>query len=286
VIEDVRTTSGRGARPTAEVVKHLFVLLVLSATFFPLYMMLNISTKTNRDFFRDPWVPRHVEASVVRDNYAQAWRTIGFSIPNTMFLCASTSGLKLVAAILAAYVFARFAFPLKGLLWAGVMVLMLMPGVANLVPLFTQLRDMGLLNTYAALVLTGAAAGQTFNLFILRSFIEDTPEELFEAAEVDGAGHLGKIWHVVVPMNGSIIATLACLSIVSVWNNFMLPLLIVRDPSRQVTAVALYRLANAYVREWGPTMAAYTIAAVPLVVMFLFTMRYFVRGVAAGSIKG
>jgi len=163
---------------------------------------------------------------------------------------------------------------------------MLMPGVANLVPLFTLLRTLGLLNTYTALVVTGWAGGQVFNIFLLRNFIEDTPEELFEAAEVDGAGHLGRIWHVVVPMNASLLATLACLSIVGAWNNFLLPLLVLRDPDRLPTAVALYRLEGAYVREWGPTMAAFGIAAVPLIILFVFTMRYFVRGIAAGSIKG
>jgi multiple sugar transport system permease protein len=158
--------------------------------------------------------------------------------------------------------------------------------VANLVPLFTLLRDLGLLNSYTALVLTGCAGGQVFNIYILRNYIEDTPEELFEAAEMDGAGHFGRIWHVVVPMNGSIIATLACLSIVGAWNDFLLPLLVLRDPARLPTAVALYRLEGQYVPDWGPTMAAYGIAAVPLIILFVFTMRFFIRGIAAGSIKG
>ena len=103
---------------------------------------------------------------------------------------------------------------------------------------------------------------------------------------MDGASHFGRILHVVIPMNGSIIATLACLSIVGAWNNFLLPLLVLRDPSRLPTAVALYRLEGAYVRDWGPTMAAYAIAAIPLIILFVFTMRFFIRGIAAGSIKG
>lgn len=286
--------SGRAANRAAEIVKHAFVLLVLSAAFYPLYMMVNISTMTNKQFYRNPWTP-HVPsdrsgwsrlADTITDNYVEGWGTIGSSIPNTVFLAVTTTGGTLVISILAAYVFGRYRFPGKTFLWSSFMILMLMPGVANLVPLFTLLRSMGLLNTYTALVVTGWAGGQVFNIYILRNYIEDTPEELFEAAEVDGAGHLGRIWHVVVPMNGAIIATLACLSIVGAWNNFLLPLLILRDPSRLPTAVALYRLEGAYVREWGPTMAAYAISAVPLIILFVFTMRFFIRGVAAGSIKG
>lgn len=287
-----RIFSGKAANPWAEILKHAFIVLVLSSAFFPLYMMLNISTKDNRMFFKDPWAPQvHAEGwgawgELIWENYRLGWQTIGSSIPNTVFLAVATTTGTLAVAIFGGYVFGRYRFPGKTLLWSAFMILMLMPGVANLVPLFTLLRAMGLLNTYTALVVTGMAGGQVFNIFILRNYIEDTPEELFEAAEVDGAGHFGRIWNVVIPMNGSIIATLACLSIVGAWNNFLLPLLVLRDPARLPTAVALYRLEGAYVREWGPTMAAFAIAAVPLIILFIFTMRFFIRGVAAGSIKG
>jgi ABC-type glycerol-3-phosphate transport system permease component len=282
-------TSGRTAKPAAELAKHVLVLLVLGSAVFPLYMMLNISLKTNKEFYRNPWLPTGGLGETLRtavDNYARGWQTIGATIPNTIFLAVATTLLVLTAAICSAYVFGRYRFPGKRLLWAALMLLMLMPPVANLVPLFTLLRGMHLLNTYTALILTGSAGAQAFNVFILRNYIEDTPEQLFEAAEVDGAGMLRQIWNVVIPMNGSIIATLACLSFVNVWNNFLLPLLIIRDPDRLPTAVALFRLEGAYVREWGPTMAAYAISAVPLIILFVFTMRFFIRGTAAGSLKG
>jgi multiple sugar transport system permease protein len=284
--------SGRTSNRGAELVKHVFILLTLLTAFYPLYMMVNISTKTNREFYKNPWTPELPKtgwsgmADTIRANYAEGWNTIGSSIPNTIFLAVVTTCGTLIIAILAAYVFARYRFPGKTLIWSAFMLLMLMPGVANLVPLFTLLRDMGLLNTYTALVVIGWAGGQIFNIYILRNYIEDTPEELFEAAEMDGAGHFGRIWHVVLPMNGSIIATLACLSIVGAWNDFLLPLLVLRDPARLPIAVALYRLEGAYVPDWGPTMAAYAIAAIPLIILFIFTMRFFIRGIAAGSIKG
>ncbi len=286
-----KIVSGKAVNPWAEMLKHLFILLVLSSAFFPLYMMLNISTKNNRMFFKNPWTPETPEGqqswtALIVENYRVGWETIGASVPNTIYLAVVTTGGTLAVAILAAYVFGRYRFPGKTVLWSAFMLLMLMPGVANLVPLFILLRDMGLLNTYTALIITGTAAGQVFNIYILRNYIEDTPEGLFEAAEVDGAGHLGRIWHVVIPMNGSIIATLACLSVVRAWNNFLLPLLVFRDPAKLPTAVALFRLEGAYVREYGPTMAAFAIAAIPLIILFVFTMRFFVRGIAAGSVKG
>jgi ABC-type glycerol-3-phosphate transport system permease component len=287
-LADTRTGSSFKS-PGAEAIKHGLIWLALISAFFPLYVMINISAKTNQDFYAAPLRPNRPPTELLETaeaNYAHAWSLVGHSIPNTIYIAVVSTALTLAAAVLAAYVFARFSFPGKALLWSALLLLMLMPSVANLVPLFVLLRDLRILNTYSALILTGAAAGQVFNVYILKNYIEDTAEDLFEAAEVDGAGPLRQIWDIVVPMNASILATLACLAFVNNWNNFLLPLLVLSDPQRLPAAVQLFYLDGAYERLWGPTMASFTIVAVPLVILFIFTMRFFIRGVAAGSVKG
>lgn len=269
--------------PTARVLKHGYLWALLALTFLPFYVMLVISFKDNREFYNHPWVltfPLHWE------NWVLAWNTVGVSIANSVFLAVTSTIVSLVVAIAAAYVFGRYRIPGGDIIWSLVLVLMLMPGVANLIPLFTLMKGMHMLNSLIGLAIVGAAGGQIFCLYVLRNFIEDMPKEFFECARIDGASHLQQVIHVVIPQTGGIISTLAILRFVGEWNNFILPLITLRDSDLLPLAVTLYRLQGAYVKQWGPLMAAYFISAVPLIILFAFTMRFFIRGISEGAIKG
>jgi ABC-type glycerol-3-phosphate transport system permease component len=145
---------------------------------------------------------------------------------------------------------------------------------------------LNLVNSLWTLVLMGAVGAQVVCVFILKQFIEEIPRELFETAQIDGAGHLRQIGNIVLPMSGSILATLAILQFVGNWNSLMLPLIILRDPQLLTVPVGLMRLEGEYVKQWGQLMAGYAIASIPLLVLFLFTMRLFVKGLVAGAVKG
>jgi ABC-type glycerol-3-phosphate transport system permease component len=137
-----------------------------------------------------------------------------------------------------------------------------------------------------ALISVGVAGAQVLNIYVLRNFIEDLPKDLFEAAEMDGAGHWQQMTNVVIPMSGSIIGTLSILAFLGKWNEFLLPLIILRDKELFTLGVGLIYLDGEYVKQWGQIMAAYFIASIPLIVVFMFTMRLFVRGLSAGAVKG
>ena len=265
--------------------KHIFILFFILIELFPLYMMFQVSFKDNATFIRQPWLPTN-PLTWHWENWSFAFHLILPYIANTVFVAVTGTVASLFLAILGAYFFARHKLPCSGLLWAAFLALMLMPGVVNITPLFMLLKSLKLLNTLWALVLIGISAGQVFSIFVLRNFIEDLPRDLFEAAEMDGASHLQQVFNVVIPMSGPIIGTLAILSFLSMWNDFLLPLIVLRDQDLFTLGVGLIYLDGEYVKQWGQIMATYFVASIPLIIVFLFTMRLFVRGLSAGAIKG
>lgn len=219
-------------------------------------------------------------------NWGFGLQLIGPYIANTVFVAVTGTVTTMFFALLGAYFFARYQMPFSGVLWSAFLLLMLLPGVANIVPLFILLKDLSLLNTLWALIIVGIAGGQVFNIFVLRNFIEDLPKDLFEAAEMDGASHFQQMMNIVVPMSGPIIGTLSILAFLGKWNDFLLPLIVLRDKELFTLGVGLIYLDGEYVKQWGQIMAAYFIASIPLIIIFLFTMRLFVKGLSAGAVKG
>jgi ABC-type glycerol-3-phosphate transport system permease component len=267
----------------SEIAKHGLVVFVLLFAFVPLYVTLVISFKNNEQFARHPFVPT---LPLHAANWLQGWDTISGCVANSIYVSVLSVVLTLVPALMAAYVFARYRFPGKTLLWYLLLGLLFMPGIMNLVPLFVLLKHLNMLNALLTLSVLYAVGGQVFSVFVLRNFIEEIPPDLFDAAEADGATPLQQIRYLVVPMSGSILATLAILRFLQAWNSFILPLVILSDEYKQLIPVGLMRLDGEYVKLWGPMMASFSIAAIPLVLIFLFTMRLFVKGLTAGAIKG
>lgn len=274
----------RKVSPAKEAAKHAIMAFVLFFAFFPLYLMVVISFKNNDQFLANPFF-FDAPAQWQWGNWVKGWATVSGSIATSLVTTAGAVGLCLVAALLTSYVLARYKFPGRSVVYYALIATMFLPGTAaTLVTLFDLIRSLQLFDSLWAIVLAGAVGGQVVCVFILRQFIEDIPKELFESAEIDGAGHLQQIWNIVLPMSGSVMGTLAIMQFIGNWNNLMLPLVTV--PSKPTVPVRLMLLDGEYVKRWGELMAGYTISSIPLIVLFLFTMRLFVKGLAAGAVKG
>lgn len=285
-------------RRRGEWIKHLVILGMLGIELLPFYMMLQISVKDNTTFFQNPWVPPNsfipdqslnpeIDTSSWRfSNYIEASELILPYVANTIFVAVLSAVGTLSLAIMGAYFFARKKMPFSGLLWWVFLFLLLMPSIASIVPLFSLLTHFNLINTLWALIIVHTAAGQAFNIFILRHFIEEMPKDLFEAAEIDGASHWQQMTKIVIPLCRPIIGTLAIFILINSWNEYLLPLVIMRDQELFTLGVGLIYLDGEYVKRWGMIMASFTLSSIPLIIVFLFTMKLFIRSLSSGAVKG
>lgn len=274
-----------GGRTGRDWTKHIIILAILALELLPFYMMMQISVKDNAGFLQNTWLPSS-PSTWVWQNYVFAFQIIFPYVANTVVVAVTATAVGLLFALLGSYFFARYQMPYSGFFWYAFLLLMLMPGVANIVPLFALLKSLSLLNTLWALIILGIAGSQVFAIYVLRNFIEDIPKDLFEAAEIDGATHFQQLINVVIPLSGPIIGTLAILMFLGSWNDFLMPLIVLRDPELFTIGVGLIYLDGEYVKQWGQIMAAFFVASLPLIIIFLFCMKLFVRGLSSGAVKG
>jgi ABC-type glycerol-3-phosphate transport system permease component len=279
----MRAAPSPWARAVARLPKHAFIWFVLLLAYLPLYLMLIVSLKNNQQFYD---APAALTPPFHWDNWAAAWHAVIPSLANSIFITTLSTAITLVFALGGAYFFARVKVPGSTFLWNALLLLMMMPTIANLVPLFRLLIDLKLANTLTALIAVGAAGGQVFAIFMLRNFIADLPQALFEAAELDGAGHLRQLTTIVAPLSGPILGVIGVMHAIGQWNEFLLPLIVIRDHARLPVMVQLLRMAGEYVKLWGPLMAGYALASLPIIALFILCMRLFTRGLTEGGVKG
>lgn len=262
--------------------KHILLIIVSFFLFFPFVVTMIISVKNLNQFQIAPFRPT---LPFRWDNYKTAGDVVLPYIVNSIVLSGTACLGVVVIGSLTAYVFARFEFPGKEMLYYGVLILLMIPGILTLVPGFIVVRDLHLLNTRWAVILPWIAGGQVFAVFILRTFYANMPRELFEAARIDGAGELRIYARIAVPLSQSILGVVAIFNILGTWNDFLWPLITISDHKMYPLVLGLYRFREGYYTAWGPLMAGYVIGTIPLIILFAFTSKLFVQGLAAGGIK-
>ena len=267
---------------SGQVVRHTILIVAVFLLFVPTLLMLVISFKNNDQFAVNPYGitwPLHPE------NFLTAWNVLGQSILNSILLSAVTAVLVTFFGALSAYAFARFDFPGHTGLYYAFLGLIMVPSVLVLIPQFEVTRDLGLLDSWGGLVLPWVAIGQVTALFIVRAFFESLPNEVFEAARIDGASEVRIFFSIAVPMSKPVLAIVALFNVLGTWNDVIWPLITLNDRGLFPLALGLLSFRDSYYTAWGPLMAGYALAAVPLLILFLVANRSFVDGAVAISGK-
>ncbi len=268
-----------------QIAAHAILIVLVILSLYPFAYMLITSVKSIDQFYHsyfEPTLPFHFE------NYLEAWSQVSGYMINSVSVTAISVVLVLLFAALAGYVFSRYRFPGSELLFMTVMLVMMVPAILNMLPVFVTLRDFGLLDTHLALIVVYVSQGQVLGVYIFRNFFISIPDELLDAAEIDGAGDLLILAKVIVPLSKPIIFTVAVMSTLTFWNEYIWPLIILSSQRLWTITLGLvvFEARYAGMAAWGPLFSGYVIASIPLIVLFAFSMKYFVAGLTAGAVKG
>ncbi len=261
----------------------VYVLLVAIAAFFilPLVIVVSASLKYAAEIFTDPGF---LPADPGFENYAALFSRAEFVVwfRNSAIVSSVATLLTLAITSLSAYAFARIDFPFKNALFGLLIATLVLPSIMFLVPQFKLIAEVGLYDTLPALVLPGLAG--VFGVFFMRQFFLGLPIELEEAAYVDGASRLRTFMSVALPLAGPALATLAVITFLAFWNDYLWPVIICQDNCTLPAGLRL--LQRQYTGDPGLVMAGATVAAVPVLILYLLLQRYIVQSVASSGIKG
>lgn len=271
-----------------------FFLLLLTAAFLaPVAWAILSAFKPANDIIRYPL--GFDPSRFTLDNFVEMFGDVPIAqgFLNTAIVLVFKGAITMFFAPLAAYAFAKYEFPLKNVLFGAVLITLMLPTIVLIIPLLLEMKELGWVNTYQALILPGSV--DAFAIFWMRQVIAAVPDELLDAARVDGCGEFGIFWRVVVPVIRPGLAGLAVLTVMNIYNDFVWPVVIAGSDRMATLQVMLSTLAQNitgnnigadYATITGELLAASSIALVPLLIVFIVLQRHFINGILAGSVKG
>jgi ABC-type glycerol-3-phosphate transport system permease component len=275
-------TSRRRKVRLGEMLAAAVLMVLLAVSLLPFVMMLLLSLKTNADIFTRFWgLPQPARW----DFYREAAVALKGYLLNTLIVTVVVVPGVLLLSSLSGYALSRLTFRGRDAVFALILALLVVPGVLTLIPTYALVQSMGLLNTRWALILPYLAGGQVLGVVLCRTFFASLPGELFEAMRLDGAGDLQIYRHLALPLSLPTLATIAIMSTLGIYNDYIWPLVTISDSSLQTFTVGVTRFAGEFNLDYGPTLAGYVIGSLPLIVLFAVGMRAFVQGVTSGALK-
>jgi len=261
---------------------HVFIVFGLLVASIPIALMLLISVKNMGQFITKPL---GITFPLDWSNYTIAWNVLKRSILNSLGMTTVTVILSLLVSSLAAYAFSRFRFPGREALFWFYLSVLFIPGILTFATQFTLVARMGILDTYIVQILPYIAHAQIFQTVVLRAFFAGIPNEIIESAMVDGANFWRVFIKIVLPMSRPILATLAVMRALSFWDEWLWPLITITKWELRPMGLQVFYLSSDIGAHVGRQMAGYTIATIPMLILFIIASKQFVEGLTSGAMK-
>ncbi len=265
----------------------VYALMTILALLFmlPIFWMASTSLKLPQEIFA--WPPEWIPSSPQWGNYAEAfgkYPLARYMLNSAILVVANIIG-GLISVPIIAYGFARFEFPFKHVLFLLMLSTMMVPGHIKLIPLFWLYQKLGLIDTYWPLILP-SFFGNPFFIFLMTQFIRTIPRELDDAARIDGAGAWGILFRIIIPLCRPALTVVVVFTFVWVWNDFLEPIIFLRDWDSYPISVGLAFFQGRYSVEWHLFMGATLVSILPILVLYFFAQRHLIGGLASIGIKG
>jgi raffinose/stachyose/melibiose transport system permease protein len=262
-------------------------VLIINAVviLIPVLFLFNSSLRETNDFARTPF---KLATDPYWANFSSVWQDGDFAIylKNSVIVTGGSLILILICALGAGFVLGRYEFKGHSLIMAFVLSGMLVPAKLAILPLFIQLKWMHLLNSHVGLILVYAAGALPAAIFIMSGFFRSLPADLDNAARIDGASEFQLLRRILIPLVRPGMSIVAIYSAIPIWNDFFLPLVFLQDPEKKTIMQGLTIFFGQYSSQWGVLFAGLTMAALPLIVLYLILSEQFIKGLTAGAVKG
>lgn len=263
----------------------IWVLLVAGACvmLFPLYWMFATAIRPREELFSGEF--RLFPSELVWSNFSEAWGKLPFALfyLNSILIAVIAVAATVFINLLAGYTFAKYDFPGRNVLFLLLISTLMIPIQVIMVPEFLIVSALGWVNTYAGVIAPRAA--EAFGIFMVRQFMVSIPDELIEAARLDGAGEFKIFWRVILPLSWPVVAVLTIFTFMWRWNDFAWPLVVLQDRAAYTVPLGLNLMKGQFFTDWTGIMSMSLVSILPMLVVFIFFQRYFIQGIASTGIK-
>lgn len=264
--------------------RQLIVIFVTLLSLFPVYFMAVSSFKTKSEYIANKWgLPTSL--SLANFDTALAGEKFFIRFANSTILTVGAIGASLIIACLAAYAFARMDFPGKRTLFNIILSLMVVPPVVMIIPLFVSMVRWHLVNTYQGTILIYTGLLLPFSIYLMTNFFRAIPKEIIDAARIDGCSNLGVFWRIMMPLSAPAVVTLLVVNALWAWNELLIALVFMQKDELKTLMVGISSMRSRNYVDIPATMAGLLIATIPIVIVYIFGQRFFIRGLTSGAVK-